>query len=140
MDISTRHFRCFLTVARLKSFTQAASELNVSQPALSVTIQRLEELLGAQLFDRNRKKVNLTSVGEEFLGVANRLLGDFENSIDGVRVFFHELWRLFWPNIQDLNLCSMTHLTSRSEIWSPLAMSTLVWVTAKPKMAATTTK
>ncbi len=85
MDISTRHFRCFLMVARLKSFTQAASELNVSQPALSVTIQRLEELLGAQLFDRNRKKVNLTSVGEEFLGVANRLLGDFENSIDGVR-------------------------------------------------------
>jgi|TARA_B100000315_G_scaffold227046_1_gene234470 DNA-binding transcriptional LysR family regulator len=85
MDISTRHLRCFLTVARLKSFTQAANELNVSQPSLSVTIQRLEEMLGTQLFDRNRRKVSLTAVGQEFLGVANRLLSDFENSIAGVR-------------------------------------------------------
>ena len=55
-----RQIRSFLTVARVKSFTGAASILNVTQPALTMQIRRLEEALGVTLFDRDTRSVELT--------------------------------------------------------------------------------
>jgi DNA-binding transcriptional LysR family regulator len=46
-----RHLRAFLTVARLNNFTRAASELHISQSALTVQIRQLEDALGVMLFE-----------------------------------------------------------------------------------------
>ena len=63
-----------LTVARLGSFTRAAQELGLSQPALSRQIMSLEKNLGVRLFDRVGRSVRLTSVGEELIARAGPLL------------------------------------------------------------------
>lgn len=64
--IKLRHISCFLEVVRCKSVVDAAEALHISQPAASKTIQELEQLLGAELFDRGRRKLALTPFGETF--------------------------------------------------------------------------
>ncbi|WP_152654535.1 LysR family transcriptional regulator [Oceanobacillus sp. CFH 90083] len=56
----------FLTVARLEHMTRAAEELHIAQPALSRTIQRLEEDLGVPLFDRKPRQIRLNPYGKAF--------------------------------------------------------------------------
>jgi len=63
-----------LTVARLGSFTKAAVELELSQPALSRQVMGLEKTLGVRLFDRVGRAVRLTSSGEELVARAGPLL------------------------------------------------------------------
>lgn len=63
-----------LTVARLGSFTKAAAELELSQPALSRQVMGLEKALGVRLFERIGRAVRLTSAGEELVGRAGPLL------------------------------------------------------------------
>jgi LysR family transcriptional regulator, pca operon transcriptional activator len=64
--IKLRHIACFLEVARFKSVVTAAEALHISQPAASKTIQELEQVLGADLFDRSKRKLFLTPFGEVF--------------------------------------------------------------------------
>jgi DNA-binding transcriptional LysR family regulator len=73
-----RHVRAFLAIARLQSFTRAADELHVSQPALTVQIHQLEAALGVRLFDRNKRRVALTEAGKSLLGPLERILLDLE--------------------------------------------------------------
>ncbi|WIJ25086.1 pca operon transcription factor PcaQ [Devosia sp. RR2S18] len=68
--IKLRHISCFLEVARLQSVVRAAEVLNISQPAVSKTIQELEQVLETPLFDRSRRNLFLTPVGEVFLRYA----------------------------------------------------------------------
>ncbi|MEH6545800.1 MAG: LysR substrate-binding domain-containing protein [Sneathiella sp.] len=63
---SPRHLIVFEAAARHASFTQAARELNVQQPAVSAAIKQLEDSLGVLLFERTHKKVSLTSSGQRF--------------------------------------------------------------------------
>ncbi|HYE08393.1 MAG TPA: LysR family transcriptional regulator [Planctomycetota bacterium] len=63
-----------LTVARLGSFTRAAQELELSQPALSRQVMGLERTLGVKLFDRVGRAVRLTAMGEELVQRAGPLL------------------------------------------------------------------
>lgn len=74
-----RHIRAFLAVARLGSFTRAASELHVSQPALTVQIRQLEESLKVRLFDRNKRQVVLTQIGRDLLPSLAQVLTDLES-------------------------------------------------------------
>ena len=73
-----RHIRAFLSVSRLGSFTKSALELHISQPALTVQIRQLEEWLGVRLFDRNKRQVALTPVGQDLLPLLERVLTDLE--------------------------------------------------------------
>ena len=57
----------FVHVARTRSFRQAGEELGVSAAAISKAVQRLEEDLGARLFERSSRRVSLTPEGEQFL-------------------------------------------------------------------------
>lgn len=61
---SPRHLLVFEAAARLLSFTKAAQELNVSQPAISAGIADLERALGVTLFQRAHRKISLTIAGE----------------------------------------------------------------------------
>ncbi|QDM17661.1 LysR family transcriptional regulator [Tardiphaga sp. vice352] len=56
----------FDVAARLLSFTRAAAELRVTQPAISRQINTLESFLGVRLFERDRQGLRLTSEGEQF--------------------------------------------------------------------------
>lgn len=61
-----RQLEYFLMVSKLKSFTQAARHLYVSQPAVTNSIRSLEDELGISLFDRSQKRVVLTTEGKVF--------------------------------------------------------------------------
>ena len=64
----------FIQVARLRSFSAAAQQLHISQPAMSKRIQSLESHLSVSLFDRLGKRVRLTPAGELLVGKANAIL------------------------------------------------------------------
>ncbi|HEV7220626.1 MAG TPA: LysR family transcriptional regulator [Terriglobales bacterium] len=80
-----RHLRAFLTIARLNNFTRAASELHVSQSALTVQIRQLEDALGVLLFDRSKRRVALTQAGKEVLAPLERIVIDTEAVISHTR-------------------------------------------------------
>lgn len=77
MDISTRDLEAFLALADLKSFTRAAARTHLSQSAFSTRVSSLEAALGAKLFDRTTRSVELTAAGTLFMDTARRLHGDF---------------------------------------------------------------
>ncbi len=60
---SLHHLAVFEAAARLGSFTKAAKELNVSQPAVSQAVRRLEEMIGMPLFRRGHRSIELTDAG-----------------------------------------------------------------------------
>jgi len=66
--------RYIVAVAQEKSFGRAAQRCFVSQPALSVAIQKLEEELGTQLFERGKTEVTVTPVGERIVEQAQKVL------------------------------------------------------------------
>ena len=73
------HLKTFHYVARLRSFTKAAHELFLTQPAVSLQIQGLEHSLKATLFDRRKKKIELTEEGRILFGYTQRLFGLFDD-------------------------------------------------------------
>jgi len=75
MDL--RQLRVFVEVARRGSFTRAAEHLHIAQPAVSISIRKLEEALELTLLNRQEKRVTLTAEGETLLAHAQRILGDF---------------------------------------------------------------
>ncbi|WP_305857543.1 LysR family transcriptional regulator [Balneatrix alpica] len=64
----------FLAVARQQSFTRAAEQLGIAQPAVSVAIRKLEQQLEVQLFHRHERQVSLTDEGRYLLKHAQRIV------------------------------------------------------------------
>jgi DNA-binding transcriptional LysR family regulator len=73
--------RAFVAVADHRSFTRAAVMLNRTQSAVSMQIKRLEDRLGAELFQRTKANVDLSAAGEGLLGYARRILTLNEEAI-----------------------------------------------------------
>jgi DNA-binding transcriptional LysR family regulator len=85
MDLNLRDIRALVAVAEAGSFTRAAERLHLSQPALTVQIRRLEDVVGARLFDRNSRNVALTPTGRELLPLLRKSLQDMENVLRDAR-------------------------------------------------------
>ena len=66
--------RAFLSVVELESFHRAAEALNLSQPALSRRIQKLEATIGAPLLELTARHVSATAVGSELIPLRQRML------------------------------------------------------------------
>src|SRR4051794_21255085 len=77
MDL--RSLKHAVVLGRLLSYTKAAEELAMSQPALSRSIQVLEQRAKVQLFDRDRGGVHLTTAGREFVDRAAAILREVDD-------------------------------------------------------------
>lgn len=75
MNISLRQLKLFEAVARLLSFTRAAAELHLTQPAVSIQIKQLEDSVGLPLFENIGKRIYLTDTGKELYAVCETMLG-----------------------------------------------------------------
>ena len=84
-DLSTRHLRAIVALARSGKFVAAAVDLGISQPSLSRMIQQAERELGAVLFVRATRRVSQTAAGREFVPVAERLLGELAQHSQAIR-------------------------------------------------------
>jgi LysR family hydrogen peroxide-inducible transcriptional activator len=73
-DVSLRQLEYVVAVADTLGFRRAAERCAVSQPTLSAQIQHLEDVLGVKLFERDRRRVLVTSAGEEVVRRARRIL------------------------------------------------------------------
>lgn len=80
INISLKQVRAFVQVALCSNYAEAAEQMHLSQPALSIAVRNLEQIIGGQLFSRTTRKVQLTPEGVEFLPVAKRLLQDWEEA------------------------------------------------------------
>lgn len=74
MDLTLRQVRCFVAIAEAGTFSLAASALNISQSAITESIQSLEAKTGIKLFKRHSRGVNLTRDGYRFLSHARKIL------------------------------------------------------------------
>lgn len=79
-NLSMRQLRVFLSAARHMSFGKAATELNLTAPAVSMQIREMEGDLGIELFARVGRRVELTTAGEYFLVYAKRIAGNLRDA------------------------------------------------------------
>lgn len=84
---SPRHLVVFEAAARLQSFTRAAQELNVQQPAVSASIKQLETSLGAVLFRRSHRRISLTNAGTRLFADVTRAFEMLSHSAASIRQF-----------------------------------------------------
>lgn len=86
--MNIRQVRAFLAVAQSMSFTQAAAQLHLSQPALSLSIKGLEESLGGKLLIRTTRHIALTPEGEALLPIAKQLLAQWDTAEEQMKQRF----------------------------------------------------
>jgi len=71
-----------LAVSEYKNFTKAAHNCHVTQPTLSMQVQKLEEELNIQIFDRTKKPIELTNVGKKIVNQAKNIVAEAERIND----------------------------------------------------------
>ena len=111
-----RHLRYFIAVAETGSLTVAAERrLYTSQPSLSRQIRDLEEEVGAELFNRSARGVELTAAGKAFLDHARLALSQVDAATEAAR-------RASQPSKQ---VFALGFLTGQEMTWLPRAMQVL---------------
>jgi DNA-binding transcriptional LysR family regulator len=82
--MDTRQLQAFCAVVEKKSFSQAAEQLGVTQPAVSLQVRALEQRLGQSLLDRSGRRVEPTEAGRRLYRSAQRILALEEQLLDEV--------------------------------------------------------
>src|ERR1700736_1317848 len=85
MGLDLRDAEVFLAVVRQGSFGRAATELVITQPAVSERIRHLERVCGRPLFERTTRGASLMPAGERLLPYAQRCLALAEEALESVR-------------------------------------------------------
>ena len=80
MNITIRQLKVFHEVARQRSFTRASKVLFLTQPAVSMQVKQLEEVVGMPLFEKQGKQINLTDAGEEINLLSETILQQIEEA------------------------------------------------------------
>ena len=78
LNVTMRQVRAFIAVAKNESFSKAAREIRLSQPALTMNVRNLEKMLRVRLLDRDTRNVELTEAGKDFLAASERLVSEFD--------------------------------------------------------------
>ena len=86
--MNIKQVKAFLSVAESLSFAQAANQLHLSQPALSLAIKGLEEALGGKLLTRTTRTIALTPEGDALVPIAKRLLAQWQDAEDEMKQRF----------------------------------------------------
>jgi DNA-binding transcriptional LysR family regulator len=84
MHLTFRQLQVFESVARRQSFTRAAQELHLSQPAVSMQIKQLENAVGLPLFEQLGKQIQLTEAGSVMLQFSRRVDGDLREAGEAI--------------------------------------------------------
>ncbi|HEY0251733.1 MAG TPA: LysR substrate-binding domain-containing protein [Kofleriaceae bacterium] len=82
---TVRQLESLVAVADHRNFRRAAEALGISQPALSSSVQMAEDLLGVQVFERDRRSVLITPAGEDVIGRARIALQSIDSVADTAR-------------------------------------------------------
>ena len=82
-----RQLKVFESVARHLSYSRAAEELHLTQPAVSTQVAKLEDLAGNTLFEQLGKKVYLTPAGEELLRIGRAIIVQFDEAENAMAQF-----------------------------------------------------
>jgi DNA-binding transcriptional LysR family regulator len=123
MDIALA--RTFLEIVASGSFVRAAERLHVTQTAVSVRVQSLEELLGRKLFVRNKSGATLTPAGEQFLRYAPILVQVWERARHQVAIP---------PGVR-----AVVAVAGELALWNPFLLDWLVWMRrSAPQLAVRT--
>src|SRR5574339_494425 len=106
--------RTFLEIVASGNFVRAAERLHVTQTAVSVRVQTLEELLGRKLFVRNKAGATLTPAGEQFMRYAPLLVQVWERARQQVAV--------------PPGLNAVIAIGAELSLWTPFLLDWLVWM------------
>ena len=119
MTLDLRDLEVFLAVVRRGSFSRAANELLVSQPAVSERIRHLERVVGTEVFDRTTRGATLTTAGEQLLPYAQRCAALADEAVEVVQQGVHHprlvvaVHSTFAPRVLPLVLGALTHVPRR---------------------------
>lgn len=91
MALNFHQLHIFFTVSDKGSFSGAAQALHMTQPAVTMQVQSLEEHFGAKLFSRTTKKIELTEAGRALLPFARRSIELMRETEEGMSRFTHML-------------------------------------------------
>ena len=80
--MTLRHLEIFSAVCAQESFTRAAEQLNMAQPAVSLAIRELEVFYNVRLFERMNRRVYLTEAGRTLRQYADTVLSQFQESVE----------------------------------------------------------
>ncbi len=86
MNITLKQLQIFDAVAETQSYTRAAERLHMTQPAVSMQMKHLEETTGLDLFERQGKKIVITSIGKEIRDHERKILKRFKRLKDYIAV------------------------------------------------------
>lgn len=85
LNFDLNDLQSFRAVAALSNFRKAAEAMNISQPAFSRRIEKLEEALGVKLLDRTTRRVTLTAVGRDFARKVEAVLDELDATLLGIK-------------------------------------------------------
>lgn len=88
-QIELRHYRYFTILAEELNFRKAAEKLHIAQPGLSRQIKQMEDVLGVELFDRNKRNVKLTPAGHYLLKEVRFITNHIQQTHDQISRIGH---------------------------------------------------
>src|SRR5699024_12508510 len=102
--IDIKHMQYFVAIVKYGSMTEASHRLYISQPTISKAIQDIETELGMSLFDRNKKKIDLTDAGRIFFDQCEEILrlhAELSNDVKNMVGMRHDHIKIGLPPIMD---------------------------------------